>query len=205
MPGATLLLVSLVTAAFAADPPAPRAGVAGYLGVEVGASFALAPLGPSVLPRIEGGIELPAWERRIRLGVAVTGAFPSAEGAGEDARVPSGAYTWELHQTEVVIQPGVTLGLPIGESRIVPEIGGGPSFGWRQSRVTGEAGGAAFPESTEAYWSAGGFATLGARMALGPGEIGLRGIFSGGKLVGSVTGEASDSAVGAMVGYRLVF
>ena len=174
----------------------------GFIGAELGGAFALSPLQPAFAPRLEGGVSLA--KGCVRVGLAAAGQWPTASGSGTDDRVPDGTWTYELHQTELLLQPGVTLAPPVKDWPVTPELGLGPSVAWMKSTIDGTGGGAAFPQSTETSVRVGGFATLGARRALGPGELSLRGLFEGGSFAGAVTGKASASSVSVLAGYRLL-
>jgi hypothetical protein len=200
-----------LTAAPTVAPPAPekppkepREGVGAFVGLQVGPAIALNPLSPALLPRLEAGIELPPWERRIRLFVGGTWSRPVDEATVEDARVPDGSWSYRLEQTEISVASGITL-RATGDGKLVPELSIGPGGWYHRAVVDGASGGSAFGETSESYWRFGVYSSVGAALALGPGELNLQLAFATTGFGGLVAGKTGDSSLTPLLGYRLVF
>jgi len=185
--------------------PAPPTGVAPFVGLQVGAAFSLTPLDAAFLPRLELGIELPWAQRRFRAVLLAAWTRPTASDEADDARVPEGTWTWDLKQDEGLLALGATVRIPEISDRFVPEVTLAPQLCLLRTRVDGEAGGAAFGESTEQYTRVGFHSSVGAATALGRGEASLLLAFSISELNGVVTGDSSTVALAPMLGYRVVF
>ncbi len=186
-------------------PEKPRGdGARGFVGVQLGPTIALNPLSPAFLPRLEAGLELPSWDRRLRLFVAGTWSRPIEEGSGDDARVPGETWNYRLEQTEITVVGGATV-RATGLGKVVPEFSVGPGVWLHRSVVDGDAGGAAFGESTESYATVGIYASAGVALETGPGELNFQLAFATAGFGGVVTGEAAAAALTPLVGYRLVF
>jgi len=186
-----------------ADRPA-RDGVAPFIGVQFGPGIPLSTLGVAPAPRLELGIELPVWERRLRLFAAGSFMRPIAMGEGKNAYVSgNGNWSYTLRQQEWTVAVGPMLRLP-GAGAFVPEFALAPDLYLLQSTVDGEAGGAPFDESTEQYTRLGVYAAAGGAVRLGPGELTLNLSLSTSGLNGVVTGTASTMALTPWVGYRLI-
>lgn len=181
-----------------------RDGVGFFVGAQVGPSLSLNPLAPAVLPRFEAGVELPGWERRLRIFVAGTWARPVEEATADDPRVAGGSYDYRLEQTEITGALGLTLRIT-GIGRLVPELSAGPAIWHHRSVADGSASGAPFGESTETYTRPGVYASAGVALPLGPGELNGQVAFATTGFGGLVTGDAAAAALTPLVGYRFVF
>ena len=198
-----LLLLSALASAEPADQP--RAGVAPLVGLQVGGDLSLSPLGAAFLPQLELGVELPFSNRRFRVVGLGSWSRPPAAGQSEDSRVPDGAWTWELHQTEGMLALCGVVRIPELSERVVPELTLGPQVYLLRSTVDGAAGGQDFGESTEQYMRVGLHSALGVALALGPGELNAQLGFSTSALDGVVTGDSTTMALAPLLGYRLLF
>ena len=179
-------------------------GIGGFVGAHVGPAFSLSPLGTAVTPRIEGGIILPMVDRSFRIFVGGQYLKPVASGEGQDPHV-TGGWDYEMKQDELSISFGVGFRPGMIDGKIKPEVSVGPNIYLYRSTVNGSAGGAAFPETTEQYTRVGIYASGGASMDLGPGELAVLLTMASSGLNGVVTGEAASAALSPSLGYRLIF
>ena len=182
-------------------------GVRPFVGLQFGPTIPLSPLGVAPAPRLELGIELPVWERRIRIFAAGSFARPLAAGDANDDRLPGdGAWTYALRQQEWTVAIGPTLRLPGIVDPFVPEFSLAPELYILQSRVDGAgAGKTAFGESKEQYSRVGIYFAAGGAFELGLGELTVNLSIATSGLNGVVTGESSTARLTPMIGYRLVF
>ena len=178
----------------------------GFVGVQIGPTVPLSPLGVGPAPRLEVGVALPFWDQRIRLFAAGTYARPVAQGGGKDARLPgAGSWSYTLRQQEWTVALGPLLHLPEVLGPVDLEVALAPEVYWLQSTVDGDAGSSSFGTTREQYSRLGFYAAAGGALGLGPGEAMLHLSFASSGLNGVVTGTASTARVTPMGGYRLVF
>ncbi len=181
-----------------------RRGLAPFVGAHVGPAFALSPLSTSVLPRLELGVELPFAQRRIRSFVTGAWSRPLHDGGASDDRVEGGAWSHRLYQSQVTLALGASIALvePAGRT-LVPELAFAPELFLLRNRITGGAGGASFPESTEYEGRLGGLVAAGVRYPLGPGELTGHLTWHTTGLDFVVTGESTAMQLVPSVGYRI--
>ena len=207
------LLASLVLGAPAAradrglstvkeQPPGDRGG--GILGAKVGVYLpqVFSPLLTSYFVEVEGGYVLPYVHRLLAITGSAALSSPTISGGGADPRLPSGGYTYELTQQQIVLGLTVTAKIPLG--RVVPYVGIGPRLFVMRSASQGQAGGSVIPESVETSAEAGVIVPLGLDILLGPGRL-----FAEGQLLWAgteqrTTGAAQLGAIAVAAGYRLV-
>jgi len=183
-----------------------RSGVSPFVGLQFGPAIPLSPLGVAPAPRLEIGVELPVWERRIRIFAAGSFARPVATGEGKDQRLPgNGGWTYELRQQEWTLAIGPTLRLPGVAGPFIPEFSLAPEIYLLQSKIEGAAGKNDFGLSEEQYTRIGVYIAAGGAFELGPGELTVNISMATSGLNGVVTGKASTAALTPMVGYRFVF
>jgi hypothetical protein len=82
---------------------------------------------------------------------------------------------------------------------------GGPRLYLLRTRVQGSSAGAEFGENTQTATELGLALALGGELALGPGRLLAELDLGAGPLRGLITGDAAASALGLVVGYRLLF
>ncbi len=181
-----------------------KEGVGGFVGVHVGPAFSLSPLGTAVTPRLEGGIILPVMDRSFRIFVGGQYLKPVTTGSAQDPHVVGG-WDYEMKQDELSISFGPAFRPGMLDGSVKPEVAVGPNIYMYRSTANGSAGGAAFPETTEQYTRVGIYASAGASMDLGPGELALLLTMASSGLNGVITGEAASAALSPSLGYRLVF
>ncbi|NCG18439.1 MAG: hypothetical protein GWP91_05445 [Rhodobacterales bacterium] len=181
-----------------------ESGLGGFVGAHVGPAFSLSPLGTAVTPRLEGGVVLPMVDRSFRIFVGGQYLKPVASGEGQDVHV-TGGWDYEMKQDELSFSFGVGFRPGMLKGKIKPEVSVGPNIYLYRSTVNGSAAGAVFPESTEQYTRVGLYASGGASVDLGPGELAVLFTMASSGLNGVVTGEAASAALSPSLGYRLVF
>lgn len=163
-------------------------------------------LSPFVTFGVEAGYRFPGTGGTIAAVLAVDYTAPSAEGSEADAvvpqRVPGGAYTWELRQKELVIQPTFVYRLPGLVDRLTPYAGIGPRLYLLESVVRGKAGGVAFQDTPERSTKLGVGVPLGAELALGPGGLFAELSLQWAPLAHTTTGDTHLGGTSLFLGYR---
>lgn len=196
---AATLLSLLATPALADD-------MGGFAGVQVGPMLSFNGLGPTVLPRVEAGVTLPAMEGAWRIYASAQGTRAAASGTGSSDQLPGGTYDWELQQDQLVFGLGPMFRATMIDGPVVPEVAVGPTLALNRSVLNGSADGAPFPEQREQYTRVGIYAAAGVGIALGPGELTLLATLASAGLNGVVTGPSTNSmSLTPTVGYRFVF
>jgi hypothetical protein len=193
LPAVPLPVANIATA----PVPVPRL----YVGAHVGASFALAALGPGVTPSIEaGGLIGPDGRFQPFLSVSYTEAH--ATGTAEDPAFPDG-YTWTLARRSTTVAPGLRVRLLPWRERLSPEFAAGPLLDIASITVGGASGDAAFPETTEARVAGGGFVSAGLAGRLGPGQLEGHVTLCVVPETGDLTGSLLLPTLAPSIGYRV--
>lgn len=201
-----LLVLCLATGsqAFAADPAPPRTQA--VVGLHLGAAVPVrSPPSAFVLPMIEVGV-VPAVAGG-RLEPFLIGGWTRlpAKGEGQDPRVDGGAYTWTGTQQEGLVGGGLRVRFMPFAQRFngTVAIAGAAAVG--QTRVDGEAGGAAFGENVEDQVGGALLADLGGEASAGPGRVfvSLNVIWT--PLHGVISGDRDLVLLAPTVGYRFTF
>lgn len=143
---------------------------------------------------------------RVAAVLAAEYTAPSASGEQTEAfspeRVPGGAYSWEIRQKELVLQPTFMYRLPGVVPRLTPYAGIGPRIFLLESVVRGEAGGEAFQDTAERSTKVGVGLPLGAELELGPGGLFAELLFQWAPVDHTTTGDTHLGGSALYLGYR---
>ncbi len=181
----------------AVEVPTPRL----YVGANVGAGFALAHFGPSVVPGLEAGAVLDR-DGRIQPFLGVQYAESHATGEADAPAFPDG-YTWTLALRGMTVAPGLRIRVLPWRERVSPELAAGPMLLLGDVAVSGSADGAPFPETRQTRAAGGGFFSAGLVGRLGPGQLEGHVTFSLVRLEGDLTGGAFVPSLTPSIGYRV--
>lgn len=151
-------------------PPGDRG--AGVIGVKVGALLPqpFSPLGASWMVVVEGGYLLPFHHRLIGIVGSVGVTMPTVSGSAlSDSRVGGGSFDYQQQSQQFLLGLTVVGHIPLG--RLVPYVGVGPRAFVVRTVSSGQAGGSAFPESSELSVEPGVGVPVGLGILLGPGRL----------------------------------
>ncbi len=200
-------LLTIVGLLALAVPASARAGHMVTVALEAGGAFhsVFSGLGSTVGGGIEGGVVL----LHDRLDVSLSLAYdqPGWTLSASDPRLVAtgGDFDWTLEQQILV------LGL-VGRYRFLTGKSGwdvygclGPKLYMLHTSVNGASGGQSFGENQQFDTEVGLLAGLGGELKVGPGSALVEVDLNAAGLQGLVTGKVAASALGAVVGYRLMF
>lgn len=181
------------------EPPKPwQIGVAPRIGFVVPTSK----LGAMVVGGIEVAYALPALNHQLIIALDMSLTRPSYDASAMDPRIPNGATTYTIHETELVV--GATIGYRVfgAEHALVPWGALGPVLHMlKTSETTMVAPG----ENTATSTELGLELAAGVDYRVGPGFVlgGARLIYS--NLDHALTGDTNAGKLGLELGYRFVF
>lgn len=176
---------------------------------KVGGIFSFNGLNPFVTGGVELGYVFSALDRGIGALIAVDYTAPKTDGkVTEDfdpARIPGGAYDWEIRQKILTVQPTFLYRMTFISDSITPYVGVGPRIYFLQSVVRGSAGDQKFADTTEQSTKFGIGGPLGAEFALGPGGIIAEVLLQWAPIDHRATGTTNLGGATLNVGYRALF
>ncbi len=195
------VLLAMASPAAAAD--GDRVGPSFFAGVQAGGMFhsPFGELGNAPQLRLEGGATL---FRQLDVGLALSWDRAARDVRTEDARLAAGSADWEISTTLVkVALPARWHFLPQGPWDVM--AGAGPQFSWVRTSASGSSGESALPQNTQEEGRVGVLLSLVGGRQLGPGFASLEISMEIGTVNGSITGSASTSGLGLLLGYRMRF
>lgn len=158
-------------------------------------------LGNAAQLRIEGGATLFG---QLDAGLAVSWDRATRDVSTSDERLASGSAEWNIETTLV------KAGFPV-RWRFLPRgpwdvsAGAGPQLVWVKTTASGTSGGAGLPQNTQTELRAGALVSVMGARQIGPGFVSLEISLEIGSASGAITGSASTSGLGVLLGYRMRF
>jgi hypothetical protein len=178
------------------------------LGAKAGGIASFNGLDPFVHGALEIGYVFPTLNRGLGAYLQVEYSAPSTDGKVDEdfdrERVPSGSYSWEFTQQELVLGPTFLYRLTFLSDTITPYVGIGPRIYLLKDTVRGKADGVSIDETTEQSMKWGLGLPLGTELALGPGRLIGELMFQWGPLEHTLTGDTHLGGASLSVGYRLL-
>lgn len=120
---------------------------------------------------LELSYRLPFWGSRFGVYTGIGFSMPEGSGSGSDARLPGGAYTWEVTQRQTIWDLGLALRVMPWKSDWNVGFLAGSRMTFVSTLTDGKAGGEPFGEHDEKGTLYGAFASVLGEYRLGPGAI----------------------------------
>lgn len=185
---------------------APSGGL--LLAGKIGGIASFNGLDPFIVGGLEAGWIFGALNRGLAAFLQVEYSAPPASGSvTEDfdpARVPGGAYSWELVQKQFVFQPTFMYRLTGISDTITPYAGIGPRLYLLETVVRGKADDQPIGDTFERSTKFGLGVPLGAELSLGPGGLFAEVLLQWGPLKHETTGKTHLGSGSLFLGYRLL-
>ena len=193
---------SLAASTATAAPDPGKLLVAG----KIGGLASFNGLDPFPTVGVEVGYVFGGTDGRIAALLAGEYTAPSASGDRAEAfapeRIPDGAYSWELRQKELVLQPTFMFRLTGLVPQLTPYAGVGPRVYLLESVVRGRAGAVSFQDTTERSTKFGVGVPLGAELELGPGGLFAEFLLQWAPVDHATTGDTHLGGSSLYLGYR---